>query len=602
MKIRLLEPHLINQIAAGEVIERPASVVKELVENSIDAGATEITVTLRDGGRSLIAVKDNGCGMAPDELELAIQRHATSKLPDSDLFNIATLGFRGEALPSIGAVSRLHITSHKRGSAEAWTLKLEGGEKQDLMPAVFPEGTIIEVKDLFYATPARLKFLKAPNTEYNHAVDHIQRLAMAHPEIHFKIVNDQKVSADLKASTDPLTRLGQIMSTEFAENSLPIDCERDGYSIQGYVSLPTLNRATASHQYLFVNDRPVKDKVLIGAVRASFQDFLAKDRHPLLALFLQIPSSEVDMNVHPAKTEVRFREAQKVRNLIVSSIKQALTGAGHRASTTIAQQAVSAFRPSTPSPDRQAYQPSLPLQRSTGSSTLKAQPLYEPAAYQPAQYSQPAQAHTPEFREASPVQSYEVSNLPLGHAKAQVHGTYIVAQTAEGIVIVDQHAAHERLVYEDMKKAMAANTIVRQALLIPEVVELDTTRAQAIAAAQAELQELGLVIEPFGDTSILVRETPAIMGQVDCQGLIKDLADEMVELDKGFSLKEHIDEILATVSCHGSVRSGRKLTVPEMDDLLRQMEATPNSGQCNHGRPTYVELGLADIEKLFGRR
>ncbi len=605
MNIRLLEPHLINQIAAGEVIERPASVVKELVENAIDAGATEITVTLRDGGRSLISVKDNGCGMTPDELELAIQRHATSKLPDSDLFNIATLGFRGEALPSIGAVSRLHITSHKRGSGDAWTLKLEGGQKQDLMPAVFPEGTVLEVKDLFYATPARLKFLKAPNTEYNHAVDHIQRLAMAHPEIHFKIVNDQRVSADLKATTDPLERLGQIMGTDFSENSLAVDCERDGYSLEGYVSLPTLNRATASHQYLFVNNRPVKDKVLVGAIRASFQDFLAKDRHPLLALFLQVPSAEVDMNVHPAKTEVRFREAQKVRNLIVSSIKQALTGAGHRASTTIAQQAVAAFRPSTPAPTRSAYQPSLPLQSSSGTSTLRAQPLYGSAPAQSSSpYIQPAPtpAHTPELREASAVQSYEVSNLPLGHAKAQVHGTYIVAQTAEGIVIVDQHAAHERLVYEDMKKAKAANNIVRQALLIPEVVELDTTRAQAIAAAQAELHKLGLIIEPFGDTSILVRETPAIMGQVDCQGLIKDLADEMVDLGKGFSLKEHIDEILATVSCHGSVRAGRKLTVPEMDDLLRQMEATPHSGQCNHGRPTYVELGLDDIEKLFGRR
>lgn len=594
-KLRVLEPHLINQIAAGEVIERPASAVKELVENAIDAGATEITVTLRDGGRSLISVKDNGCGMSPDELELAIQRHATSKLPDSDLFNIATLGFRGEALPSIGSVSRLHITSQQKGSGEAWVLKIEGGVKQDLTPAVHPEGTTVEVKDLFYATPARLKFLKAPTTEFNHAVDHIQRLAMCHPQVHFKVLNDQKVTADFKATEEPLERLSHVMGAEFAENSLSIDIHRDDYSLEGFVSLPTLNRATANHQYLFVNNRPVKDKVLVGAVRAAFQDFLAKDRHPLLALFLYLPSSEVDMNVHPAKTEVRFRDAQKVRNLIVSSIKQALSGAGHRASTTVAQQAINAFQPSA-SVHRPSYQPSFPLHKSPGPSTIKATPPWTPSvsAVQPMVTPQP---------DPEPVNSDEPQqDHPLGYAKAQVHGTYIVAQSSKGIVIVDQHAAHERLVYEDMKKAMSEKGLVRQALLIPEVVELDIPRAQALANLQGDLQALGLAIEPFGDNSILVRETPAIMGEVNCQGLIKDLADEIMELGKDFSLKEHIDEILATVSCHGSVRAGRRLTVPEMDALLRQMEATPHSGQCNHGRPTYVELGLPDIEKLFGRR
>ena len=427
MTLRILEPHLVNQIAAGEVIERPASAVKELVENAIDAGASEITVTLRDGGRSLISVKDNGSGMTADELELAIQRHATSKLPDSDLFNITTLGFRGEALPSIGSVSRLHITSHKRGTDEAWTLKLEGGSVQDLTPAVHPEGTSIEVKDLFYATPARLKFLKTANTEFNHSVNHIHRLAMVHPTIHFKILNDQKVSSDFKSTSDTLERLGQIMGAEFAENALSIDCERDSYVLQGYVSLPTLNRATASHQFLFVNNRPVKDKVLVGAIRAAFQDFLARDRHPLLALSLHVPNAEVDMNVHPAKTEVRFRDAQKVRNLIVGSTKEALTGAGHRASTTVAQQALGAFQPSAHT-RQPAYQPSFPLHKTAQPGTIRAQsPSYDSPPSSVLQDNPGAGEYDASGETESQIE------LPLGHARPKFTGLMSCPRRPRGL-------------------------------------------------------------------------------------------------------------------------------------------------------------------------
>jgi DNA mismatch repair protein MutL len=595
MKIRRLEPHLINQIAAGEVIERPASAVKELVENALDAGATAITVHLREGGRSLIAVTDNGLGMNREDLELAVERHATSKLSSSDLFNIQTLGFRGEALPSIGSVSRLHLTSRGQDSEEAWLLKVEGGVRKPSIPTSHPQGTHIEVKDLFYATPARLKFLKSPSTELSHAVELLNRLAMSHSQVAFKLMADQRVVFDYKSCDALQDRLTQVMGTDFTQNALPLEMSRGDIHLKGFISLPTLNRANATHQYLFVNGRPVKDKLLHGAIRAAYQDFLASDRYPLLALFLAVPGEEVDVNVHPAKTEVRFRDSGLIRGTIVSALKQTLAGASHKTSTTISTQAIQAFRPE---PLRQSsltgyIPPALPQgpQRSyTSPRQVVNSNLNDRLMPQP-QYAQDC------LSEDAPSL---LDIPPLGLAKAQLHGTYIIAQTQEGMVIVDQHAAHERLVYERLKAEMGH--MRRQPLLIPEVVELSESDLHQLKQAQQDLLALGLVVEPFGDKAILVREIPALLGEVNIQGLLKDLADEMKELGSPLSLKERLAEILATCACHNSVRAGRKLSIEEMDALLRQMEQTPHSGQCNHGRPTYVELKRGDMEKLFGRR
>ncbi len=583
MKIRRLEPHLVNQIAAGEVIERPASALKELVENALDAGSSMITVQLRDGGRSLIAVTDNGRGMSREDLELAVERHATSKLPENDLFNIQTLGFRGEALPSIGSVSRLHLTSRAQGAEDAWLLKVEGGDKKPPVPASHPQGTHIEVKDLFYATPARLKFLKSAPTELTHAVELLNRLAMSHPQVAFKLLADQRVVFDYKPCDSLQMRLSQVMGTAFSDNALPLEMTRGEIMLTGFISLPTLNRANASHQYLFVNGRPVKDKVLQGAVRAAYQDFLASDRYPLLAVFLEIPREDVDVNVHPAKTEVRFRDSGLIRGTLVSALKQTLAGASHRASTTVNFQAMRAFR-SDPmrQPSLGEYRPAAPFPRPVESQRVpvnmqdlreESAPLLAPAPFQ-----------TP----------------PLGFAKAQLHETYIVAQTEEGLVIVDQHAAHERLVYERLKADRGH--VKRQPLLIPEVVELEEGDLHSLQEALDDLLAFGLVVEPFGEKALLVREIPALLGDVDLQGLMKDLADEVKDMGSPLSLKERLAEILSTFACHHSVRAGRKLSVEEMNALLRQMEETAHSGQCNHGRPTYVELKRADMEKLFGRR
>jgi len=586
MPIRVLPPTVVNRIAAGEVIERPASAVKELVENAIDAGATRIEVTLREGGRSLISVSDDGCGMSAAELALAVERHATSKLPDDDLTHIATLGFRGEALPSIGAVGRLTITSRAAGSDGAWALTVEGGAKGAVQPAAHAQGTRIELRDLFYATPARLKFLKAARTERDHVEDVINRLAMAHPAIGFALTDEAKpvlrlapAAGDLlaDAAAARLARLAQVMGRDFADNALQLDVTREGVRLTGHIGLPTLNRATAAQQYLFVNGRPVRDRLLQGAVRGAYQDFLARDRHPLVALFLEVPAEAVDVNVHPAKAEVRFRDAGLVRGLIVGACKHALAEAGHRAATTVATAALGSFRPaSVPSGWRYAPEP----------QTAQLHEVVTPAARAP---------------EPEPVNG-AASAYPLGAARAQLHETYIVAQTADGIVIVDQHAAHERLVYERMKEALAAHGIARQALLIPEVVELEGAAAERLVARRAELAELGLVIEAFGPGAIVVREVPALLGIADVKGLVRDLADELAEFGQALSLKERLEEICGTMACHGSVRAGRALTAAEMNALLREMEATPHSGQCNHGRPTYVELKLADIERLFGRR
>jgi DNA mismatch repair protein MutL len=605
MPIRVLPPTIVNRIAAGEVIERPASAVKELVENAIDAGATRIDVTLRDGGRSLIAVADDGCGMSAAELELAVERHATSKLPGDDLTHIATLGFRGEALPSIGAVGRLAIASRQAGSDSGWSLAIDGGAKGRVQPAALAQGTRVELRDLFYATPARLKFLKAPRTELDHVADVVNRLAMAHPAIAFTLTDDARpvlrlnaTAADLlsDASAARLARLAQVMGRDFADNALAIDVTREGVRLTGHIGLPTLNRGTAAHQYLFVNGRPVRDRLLHGAVRGAYQDFLARDRHPLVALFLELPAEAVDVNVHPAKAEVRFRDAGLVRGLIVGACKHALAEAGHRAATTVATATLGSFRPgAAPSPWRPAPSPPRGFAEAAAAAYAPLDAAVAALASELPGVAAPAAA-------VAETSNAEAVAYPLGAARAQLHETYIVAQTADGIVIVDQHAAHERLVYEKMKQALAARGIARQALLIPEVVELEGAAAERLLARRDELAELGLVLEAFGAGAVVVREVPALLGAADVKGLVRDLADELAEFGQALSLKEGLEAICGTLACHGSVRAGRRLTAAEMNALLREMEATPHSGQCNHGRPTYVELKLADIERLFGRR
>ncbi len=608
MGIRLLPEALVNQIAAGEVIERPAAVVKELVENAIDAGAGQIAVTLRDGGKALIAVEDDGIGMGEAELRLAVQRHATSKLPDDDLVHIGSLGFRGEALPSIGAVARLTLTSRAWAAEEAWSLTVEGGAVGSPRPAAQPKGSKIEVRDLFYATPARLKFLKSARAEVMQIRDSLQRLAMAYPAISFHLADESRSLIRLGAESGDLfdarlARLGAIMGREFRESALAIEAEREGFLLTGYAGLPTFNRANAQQQYLFVNGRPVKDRLLLGALRGAYQDFLARDRHPVVALFLEAPAEAVDVNVHPAKAEVRFREPGLVRGLIVSALRHALAEAGHRAAPSVSQAALGAFRPGSDQSGGGSVTPFPSYQ--TGPARLGRGMAEAAVAYHaplPGLATAPAKRNQAEPHEQQETGVPPLEAYPLGAACAQLHETYIVAQTTDGLVIVDQHAAHERLVYERMKRQIAAQGVERQALLIPEVVELEEDAATRVLARSEELAELGLVIEPFGGAAVVVRETPSLLGQTDVQGLLRDLADELVEYDQALALKERLEEICGTIACHGSVRSGRRLNQAEMNALLREMEATPHSGQCNHGRPTYVSLALSDIERLFGRR
>ncbi len=606
MSLRRLPETLVNQIAAGEVIERPAAVLKELVENAIDAGARQVDAVLRDGGRAFVSVTDDGMGMGRRELELSVERHATSKLPGDDLIHITTLGFRGEALPSIGAVSRLSVTSRARGADEAWCLAVDGGRKAPVEPAAQGPGTRVEVRDLFFATPARLKFLKSPRSELGHAKDALARLAMAHPEVGFTLTAETRRLLDLPAAggelfESRLKRLSAVMGRDFAENALPIEAVREDLRLTGYIGLPTLNRANAQSQYLFVNGRPVRDKLLFGAVRGAYRDFLAHDRHPLVALFLELPPELVDVNVHPAKTEVRFREPAMVRGLIVGACRHALAEAGHRASTTVAAAALGRFEPGSGLP---GYHQSDSWRSGPGPAPANVSRGFAEAA---AAYHAPlpgvkgAPAARPGVAEDPETDGADTA-YPLGAARAQVHETYIVAQTQDGIVIVDQHAAHERLVYERMKRDLAAQGVASQLLLIPEVVELDERAAERLAARAPELKELGLVLEPFGAGSVVVREVPALLGETDVQGLVRDLADQLAELGEALALRERLAQVCGTMACHGSVRAGRRLNGEEMNALLRQMEATPHSGQCNHGRPTYVELKLADIERLFGRR
>ncbi len=588
MKLRRLPDGLVNRIAAGEVIERPAAVVKELVENAIDAGAARIDVALADGGQSLIAVTDDGHGLSADELALAVERHVTSKLANDDLSDIRTLGFRGEALPSIGAVSRLALTSRARGADQAWTLAVEGGRVGAPAPAALGGGTRVEARDLFFATPARLKFMKSARAETAAVADVVNQLAMAHPEIAFTLTADGRAPKRFEAAQGELldarlARLATVMGRDFADNALAIEAARDGIGLSGHAGLPTLNRGNARLQFLFVNGRPVRDKLLFGAVRGAYQDLLARGRHPLVALFVDTPPGEVDVNVHPGKAEVRFRDAGLVRGLIVGALRHALDAAGHRAATTVAHAALGAARPH-----------GAPIR-----GTPRPSPGFAEAL---AEYHAPPAARVDEAAAPDALGDMVAESFPLGAARGQLHDTYVIAQTADGLVIVDQHAAHERLVLERMKAALATGGVARQLLLIPEVVELAAAAAGGLVARAGELAELGLVLEPFGDGAVVVREVPALLGETDVQGLVRDLADEVAEFDQALGLKDRLDAVCATLACHGSVRAGRRLNASEMNALLREMETTPHAGQCSHGRPTYVELKLADIERLFGRR
>ena len=612
-EIRKLPPDVVNRIAAGEVVERPAAAVKELAENALDAGATRIAIAIENGGLKRITIEDDGCGMSADDLTLALDRHATSKLVPGadgrvDLLNIHTMGFRGEALPSIASVSRMTITSRAAGE-EAAEVFIEAGRIEGPRPAAFTgrgeTGTRIEVRDLFHATPARLKFMEGERSETMAVTDAVKRLAMANPHVSFSLESNGRsvlrYAAEAEGEAGRLSRLGAIMGRDFRDNAVAIDAEREGVRLTGFAGLPTLNRGNAQMQFLFVNGRPVKDRMLAGVIRAAYQDFLARDRHPLAALFVDLDPEFVDVNVHPAKTEVRFRDAGNVRGLMIGALRHSLADAGHRASTTVAGFALGKARPEG-APTGALFQ-SRPQAYAPRPSYPVPPPPVQGGAVQGGMAEAPA-AYTPDAAPSARVEPDMpvTEDFPLGVARAQLHETYVIAQTADGIVIVDQHAAHERLVYEDMKRQMAAGGVKRQALLIPDVVELSEDEATRVLERADELAELGLEIEPFGAGAVCVRATPALFGEMDAAGLIRDLADDFAEYDAGLALKERFEEVMGNMACRGSVRSGRRLNAEEMNALLRQMEATPHSGQCNHGRPTYVELKLADIEKLFGRR
>ena len=610
--IERLPPQAVNRIAAGEVIERPAAAVKELVENALDAGANDIAIEIENGGKTRMVVTDNGVGMSPIDLMLSIERHATSKLkPDNagdyDLMNIATMGFRGEALPSIGAIARLSMVSRARGASEAWRLDVEGGNVGEVMPAAFAgHGTRIEIRDLFYATPARLKFLKSNQAETTAIAENVRRLAMARADVAISLTSNGRKMLRLPAEPvgddGRLQRLGAIMGKEFSANAIAVNAERDGVHVTGFAGLPTFNRGLPDKQFLFVNGRPVRDKLIVGAVRAAYADFLARDRHPAVALFVELPPAIVDVNVHPAKTEVRFRDAGIVRGLLIGALRHALAEAGHRAATTTSAYALGKMTP----------QSGGGLQRPTGAMGFPMPPD-NPFRHAQAPADQGLEDRPRDFddvtapstRDAVADQGHgepEHQEFPLGAARAQMHETYIVSQTADGLVIIDQHAAHERLVYERMKSALNDGGVAQQGLLLPEIVELDALAVDAMTPHLGAFEELGLVMERFGEDALLVRSTPAMLGEVDIKGLVTALSDDLSAFGESMVLKERLEEVCSSMACHGSVRAGRRLSGPEMNALLREMEATPHSGQCNHGRPTYVELKLADIERLFGRR
>jgi len=590
MSIRRLPETLVNRIAAGEVVERPASALKELIENALDAGAGAIAVTLRGGGLDGIAVTDDGHGIPRDEMPLALERHATSKLPDEAIERVRTLGFRGEALPSIASVSRFTLASRPRG-ADGWRLRCDNGVAGAPEPCAMPFGTRVEVEGLFERVPARRKFLRSPRAEYAACLDIVRRLAMARGDVGFVLEHDGRRVLSLPAGQGREDRVAQLIDRELADNHVVVELERESVCLSGVASLPTFHRGSADHQYLLVNGRPVKDRLLVGAVRGAYADFIARDRHPVLALFLTVPLEDVDVNVHPAKTEVRFRDPAFIRGMIVSGLRRALDAAGMRVVNRAEASSTDLWQREALPPQERSWSPPPSSGGAYGGAPLLADGQvrfagFAPSAREDAGARQPVPAER---------------DYPLGTARGQVARTYIVAEAEDGLVLVDQHAAHERLVLERMRKALADGTVARQALLLPEVVELDEPACDRIEARQAELAELGLEIERFGPAAVLVRAAPAMLGLADIAGLVRDLADDLAALGDATSLKGRLDLVAATMACHGSVRAGRVLSVPEMNALLREMEVTPHSGQCNHGRPTWIKLAHGDIEKLFGR-
>lgn len=622
MTIRQLSEGTINRIAAGEVVERPASVVKELVENSIDAGATRIDIVTATGGKTLLRVTDNGRGMNAEDLALAVERHCTSKLNEDDLFDIQSLGFRGEALPSIGSIAELSIKSRKQGEESGWHITVDGGKKTPITPTGLNTGTQIEVRNLFFTTPARLKFLKSDRAETGAITDVVKRLALAHPHIRFSINGSDRSALDYGAASGDealLSRVTQVMGKDFSDNAVPIDAIRENVRLTGFAAVPTFNRANTLSQFFFVNGRPVRDRQLLGALRAAYADFQSKHRHPVAALFIEIDPHQVDVNVHPAKADVRFKDGALVRGLIIGALREAMAKTGHRSATTGGAEALallarrpfdqqrptdwrqSPFRPEDGAAFARSPETNSPMDAYAEGMSEGGQTAYEgPTSGGGFAEFQVPSADTRAMN--IDAKSEAQSALPLGAARAQIHENYIVAQTEDGLVIVDQHAAHERLVYERLKEAMAKKSVPSQMLLIPDIIDLPEEDVDRLEARSEELSELGLHLERFGPGAICVRETPSLLGETDVKGLVRDIADDLAELDQSTRLMERLHYVAATMACHGSVRSGRRLRAEEMNALLRDMEATPNSGQCNHGRPTYVELKLADIEKLFGRR
>jgi DNA mismatch repair protein MutL len=596
MSIRRLPEHLINRIAAGEVVERPASALKELAENAVDSGAVNIAIRLLAGGIGRIEISDDGCGMTPDEMRLALERHATSKLPDDAIEAVSTLGFRGEALPSIASVARLTLESRVRGG-DGWRRTTDNGAVEDEGPAALPPGTRVVVEDLFAKVPARRKFLRTARSEFSACVDTVKRLAMARPDIGFSLEHDGRRSMSVPPGQSRPERVAALTDSALLENSIAVDLNREGIKLGGVAGLPTFNRGVADHQFLFVNGRPVKDRLLIGAVRGAYADVLARDRHPVVALFLDVPPSEVDVNVHPAKTEVRFREPALIRGMIISGLRRALEAAGFR----------SAQRPDANAMQRWQAEPVAPLDRAIDgrlfphgpAASTNETPFYGHVSDNRSRFAMPPPAARAEMATDLPTDALA---YPLGIARGQVGKTYIVAEAEDGLILVDQHAAHERLVLERMRRALEGGRVAAQALLLPEVVDLDESGCDRLEERAAELAELGLDIERFGPAAILVRGAPAALGNGDIKGLVTDLADELAAFDQALSLKERLDAVAGTMACHGSVRAGRILSVAEMNALLREMEVTPHSGQCNHGRPTWIKLAHGDIEKLFGRR
>ncbi len=614
MNIKQLSETLINQIAAGEVIERPASAAKELIENAIDAGATRIEVATAGGGKTLLRVIDNGCGMGPEDLALAIRRHCTSKLNDS-LFDIRSLGFRGEALPSIGSVAKLTITSRPAGADSGAEIAVFGGKVGDVRPAAANPGTTVEVRDLFFATPARLKFMKTEKAEAGAITEIVKRMAIAFPAIRFVLSGTDRSTLEFPGTGDDhLARIAQILGADFKDNAIELDAEREDVRLSGFAGVPTFNRGNSAHQYAFVNGRPVQDKQILSAIRGAYAETIPQGRYPVAVLSLTLDPALVDVNVHPAKSDVRFRDPALVRGLIVGAIRQSLQREGDRAATTGAGGMLRAFRPGYSPQPAQAWSPANSPSRPfhgaapsfgggfAGAAAPAAHGFAEAAQVafdslsMPTARSEPIPSPVPQGASVEAIATY-----PLGAARAQVHANYIVAQTEDGLVIVDQHAAHERLVFEQMRKALSGRRLPSQGLLIPDIVDLPEEDCDRLMVHAASLEQLGLAIERFGPGAIAVRETPAMLGEMDASQLVRDLADEIAEWDTADRLSAKLEHVAATMACHGSVRSGRRLRVEEMNALLRQMEQTPGSGQCNHGRPTYVELKLSDIERLFGR-